>query len=181
MGGTCGLCHSRRDVPSKSLGFSVQCHDHHLIECVVCKQEFDEYSPETLISDCPCCGNKHCSTCIGYKCAECNTCTFNTVLSNQSKCRDCKKNICRDCSAHCVECGYDFCRDDMKNHLMECSICGDIEICGMYHECPIGDYWTTYDEECNDCIFDACFMNKYCFNERRYKMNRKLNGYEKNK
>merc|ERR1712233_146731 len=43
--GTCGLCHSRRDVPSKSLGFSVQCHDHHLIECVVCKQEFDEYSP----------------------------------------------------------------------------------------------------------------------------------------
>merc|ERR1712154_450509 len=92
-----------------------------------------------------------------------------------------KKNICRDCGTHCVECGYDFCRDDMKNRLMECYICGDIEICGMYHECPINDYWTSYDEECNDCILDDYFVNKYCFNERRYKMDRKLKGYEKNK
>eukprot|EP01083_Nonionella_stella_P113917 336301_1 len=66
------------------------CHNHHFIRCTVCARNKDA-GKEDEISDCKCCGKKHCTDCNVF-CVDCKKCAMETRLFEY-----CDHHVCLDC------------------------------------------------------------------------------------
>merc|ERR1712130_448738 len=174
------------------------CHNHLFIECTICNQEF----LESNVQKCTYCNFMHCVNCINKKSAPCFLATsqcgeckqIKHVDCVQKKCTKCGVSVCNECFKNkkdwiCQKCVNDqkmkclSCHQyGLKRKMKQCHICfkSFCSLCiannGCGHTCNICQYEM---DNCEESFLDNCYVDKYYKNQRLLKMERRINGYEK--